>query len=401
MHGPDTTIDNKKYYTSLIDSSIDMQKLYNYSRSEQADAIANSPKPKWLASAESIEGHEDTWNESNIDNAAILPFNPGSSVPQRISPEPPPVALITQADQTAKDIRVLTGVADAVQDSPPAGLSGKAISLSLSQRNVGTFHFPHMYNQFIRVVAATIIDMVSNFWTYEEMVDLLKEDGSIEQVNVNGMVEDDEGNQIIADLTKGSYHVMVANGPSYQDRRQASVDSLLELAKVAPQVLQVGLPILLKNMDFAGAEQMAELLSPKEQEQAPGALPPQLAQQFDQYKSMIEQLTTKLEETQQQLVSKQTENDMKLQSDMAILQAKNDHEIAMARMKFEQDMALAQLNNQSRNMMNMNDNDTTMATNKQDNAVKILAMQQKEMEAPEPPEPEEPEELPPTIMLYP
>ena len=64
--------------------------------------------------------------------------------------------------------------------------------------------------------------------------------------------------------------VRVVMGPSYATKRQETAASLIELTKSMPQIGQIGADIIVKSLDFDGAEQLAERLKI--------LLPPQIAQ---------------------------------------------------------------------------------------------------------------------------
>jgi D-alanyl-D-alanine carboxypeptidase len=73
------------------------------------------------------------------------------------------------------------------------------------------------------------------------------------------------------DVTRMKFNgVRVVLGPSYASRRQEAVQLLMQLVQALPQVGMVAGDLIAKNLDFEGAEQLAERLK--------ATLPPQILQ---------------------------------------------------------------------------------------------------------------------------
>ena len=64
----------------------------------------------------------------------------------------------------------------------------------------------------------------------------------------------------IHDLTKGKYDIIVRPGPSYATRREEAAAQMMELLRVFPQAAPYVGDIFAKNLDWPGADQIAERL---------------------------------------------------------------------------------------------------------------------------------------------
>ena len=106
----------------------------------------------------------------------------------------------------------------------------------------------------------------------------------------------------IYDVGVGKYDLVVTVGPSYSTKRQEAVASMLELAKTFPPLVEVAGDLLVKNMDWPGAQNIAKrlriILPPQIQESLdeegnsmPNPIPFQIQQQLQQLQAMNEELT--------------------------------------------------------------------------------------------------------------
>jgi hypothetical protein len=140
----------------------------------------------------------------------------------------------------------------------------------------------------------------------------------------------------------GFYGVDVSAGPSYTTKRQEAVEAQMQLVQSAPETMQFAGDLIVKNMDWPGADALAEryklmlpppiqqALQAKEQGQDPkvmAAVMP-LKQGLDQAHQQIQMAEQALTEQGQQLQKVQAENDA-LKSDRQL----NSEKIQLEREK--------------------------------------------------------------------
>ncbi|MGM3047358.1 hypothetical protein ACS2TR_26940, partial [Bacillus cereus group sp. BC303] len=56
----------------------------------------------------------------------------------------------------------------------------------------------------------------------------------------------------------GKYDVVVTTGPSYMTKRQEALDAMGMILQSNPQLWQVAGDLFIKNMDWPGAQEMAQ-----------------------------------------------------------------------------------------------------------------------------------------------
>jgi len=137
----------------------------------------------------------------------------------------------------------------------------------------------------------------------------------------------------VYDLSVGTYDVSVTVGPSYQSKRQESVASIMALVSAYPEIMQFAGDILIRNMDWPGAKEIADraqkMLPPQVQDQDDMAPEAQLAraqQQLQQMSKQHELLVKALNDATDVIKTKQVEQ----QASIKIADLNNATKIAVA-----------------------------------------------------------------------
>jgi len=126
------------------------------------------------------------------------------------------------------------------------------------------------------------------------------------------------------DLTVGKYDLTVTSGPSFTTRREEAAFQMTEFVRAFPAAAPVIGDILAQNLDWPGADEIAERLksiNPALQQQK--GLPPEVQQMIQQGQEAIQKLTQEVEalkaDKSVDQFNAQT-NRMKVEGDLA-----NDH----------------------------------------------------------------------------
>jgi hypothetical protein len=115
----------------------------------------------------------------------------------------------------------------------------------------------------------------------------------------------------VFDLTTGKYDVMIDSGPGFATRREEAATQMMEFIRIFPQAAPLIGDLLAKNLDWPGAEQVAErlqaMLPPQAQGQINSAvqqLQQMLQTQDGQAKQAIAQLQQQLQKFSLQMENK-------------------------------------------------------------------------------------------------
>lgn len=258
--GSELIIDGTRDFKGIVRDVIDQQRMLNYSKSETADFITRSAKQQWLVEVGQISEFQDIWDSQNIESYNYLPYK-GTSTggkPDKLNPPVPPSGFMATSQEADADIRSTIGIRDPLQDIP-ASSSGKAIQLQIAQGNIGTFEYIDNLNQAIKYAGCILVDLIPHFYNYEHIRDIMGLDENITPTPIMTVYEDN-GEQVMHDLSKGYYSVTISTGPSYESQRSEAADKLIELVNQYPNMMSVAGDLIVKNLDFKGSEELADRL---------------------------------------------------------------------------------------------------------------------------------------------
>lgn len=318
--GNDMDVDGKRILTGMVYDAMDAQRMYNYWSTCETELIALAPKSPWIAAEGQIEGYESIWQNSNTLNYSVLPYKPtalnGQPVPppQRIQSEPPINAMIQAIAQADNNMKATTGIYDASLGSRSNETSGKAILARQKEGDVSNFHYIDNLSRAIRFLGVQLLDLIPKIYDAPRVVRIIGEDEVAKTVKINQPSGEKDANGVdkIYDLTTGKYDVVVNVGPSFSTKRQESADAMVELTRADPSLMQKAGDLIVKQMDFPMAQELAERLKktlpPELQEDVSGDdVPAPIKAKLAQYDQMISQLTEALNAAQDQIDQKQLE----------------------------------------------------------------------------------------------
>ena len=291
--GKEAMVNGKKCLWGLVRPAKDSLRMYNYWASTITEKIALSPKTPFIGAKGQFEGLEDRWSQANVLNYPYLEYNAmtvdGSSVPppQRQPPAPMEVAMIQQLQTIREDVQASLGMFKASLGKEQPNQSGKAILALTRESDTGTYHFADNQSISIAHCGRILIDLIPKIYDTARVVKILGEDGKMRSAEIDpnlpvarSQVADMTGKvKNIYNLGVGTYDVTVSVGPSFNTKRMEAATLFTDLGNTAkdPVSATVMRYLAVKNSDFHGAEQAAEMLEKM--------LPPGLIQKEGQPKT--------------------------------------------------------------------------------------------------------------------
>ena len=344
VYGQQLIVDSKKKKFGLTRMAKDPQRMYNFWSTALTESVALAPKAKYLLAEGQDEGHEMEWNTANVKSMPVLRYKQTDSegrmapTPTRIQPEPPPTGMVTALQGLNSDLMAVVGIYDASQ-LPTGMISGKALNGQQQQTDMTNFHYFDNLTRSIRQCGRICLDLIPHIYDKERVMRIIGADGKGELVTINQKGQDEQGvDKVLNDVTVGEYDIVMETGPGYASKRQEAVDSMMQLLTADPNLMAQAGDLIFRNMDFPGAEIVADRLAaanPLAQIDEKSDIPPQVQMQLKQSEATIQQL-------QQQV--KQLTLDMKYgasvaeQKDKAMLQkAQMDNETKQADSKLHTD----------------------------------------------------------------
>lgn len=263
VFGKTAVIDKKFFSRGIIRKAIDPQRVYNYATSNAVETTALTPKDPIWATRQQAQGEEKDWQEFPTKNQPFLFYTHDEKAPgppQRGGAPAVQESLLQQVEQAKNDIYATTGIEPASLGNVPQLKSGRAIASEQKMGDRGSFVFRDNLAKGIAYTGRILIDLIPKVYDNERTLRILGEDEVSREVKINETVLDDETGKtvIVNDLSLGKYSVVATIGNSYSTQRVETVDQLTTLAGQSEMIQQLGLDIIVKNMDINSGEELRE-----------------------------------------------------------------------------------------------------------------------------------------------
>jgi hypothetical protein len=306
VYGDEVWVEGKRHLRSLIRSAKDAQRMFNYWRTTSTELVALAPRAPFIGPKGAFKTDAAKWQTANTQNHSYIEYDtmPGMSAPPQRQPfAGVPAGALQEALNASDDMKSIMGIYDASLGARSNETSGRAIMARQREGDVSTFHFLDNLQRAIRHTGRIIIDLIPHVYSKERIVRVLGEDGTPSQVQLGKPVPvtDKQGQPVIDpqtnapktrvyDLTAGKYDLTVSTGPSFTTRREEAAAQMTEMIRALPASAIVIGPHLAKNLDWPGADEIAEdlkKLSPANQEQG---IPPEVQQGLQKMQQRLQQL---------------------------------------------------------------------------------------------------------------
>jgi len=341
VYGRHIVVGDKRKKFGMIRYAKDPQRMYNFWQTSITEGVALAPKAKWLLAEGQDEGHENDWANANIKSFAVLRYKQtdidGRPAPQptRLQPEPPQAGIMAAAMGVDNDIKAIMGVFDPAQLGQ-GNISGKALNGQQQQVDLTNFDYYDNLTRSIAHVGKICLDLIPKIYDTERVMRIIGDDGKPELLTIN---QRDSVGRVLNDISVGQYDVVMETGPGYNSKRQEAVDNMLPLLSAAPELMQVAGDLVFRNMDWPGADIIADRLAaanPMAQIDDKSKIPPQVQMQLAMSQKQIQELTQAVQA-----------RDMMLQSRMDVEQFKQQAETQRTMMKEQGRIDEAQIREQS------------------------------------------------------
>ena len=316
--GNEIDIEGKVSHCGIIRPAKDAQRLYNYSRTAFAERVALTPKAPWLAAAGQIENYEDEWATANSIPHQVLRYDPialnGTNVPppQRISPSDTPSGFQADMQISEHDIQGAIGMYASSLGAPSNERSGKAIMARQREGDTGTFHYHDNLNRAIRHCGRILVDLIPKVYDSNRIVRIMGYDGAVSEATIDPNIptaNQKVGLQMLYNLGVGKYDVTITSGPSYNTLRAEAAESMVTMVQAHPELMNVIGDLMVKNMDWPGAEEIAKrlhmILPPQilqaEQQEKKNQMPPEMQQAMQQFDMAMKQKDQMLQQASAQI----------------------------------------------------------------------------------------------------
>lgn len=300
----------------MVEDLMDPARMFNYWRTAETERYALAPKAPWVAFEDVIEGHPE-WQDANRKSystllAKAVHDSQGNLLPLPVRQEPVQIeAGMMEAAQGARsDFMEIAGLPMESADDEARVVSGnKYFARRQGERDLAHFHFYDNQTYMIMWVGIYLLDVIPAYYDTRRMQRIIGDDGSPQMVEINNPENSEQDAAIYNiknNLTVGKYDVVMDTGPGYQTKREESTEAVIGLlgTPLGEPIVKVGSDIVVRNMDFAGADELADRLAtttPEGMKKAMEALPPNaraivgaLQQQIQQMQGVMQQQALEL-----------------------------------------------------------------------------------------------------------
>jgi hypothetical protein len=382
VYGEVVNLEGRRYLRGLVRDAKDSQQSINFMRTAAVEAVGYAPKAPFIGPKGAFATDADKWDTANVETHAYIEYD-GPEAPQRQPFPQVPQGYIQAANDAASDLKSVIGMFQASLGQPSNETSGRAILARMREGDVSTFHYVDNLARAIRHGGRILIDLIPKIYDIPRMIRVLKPDGSTAAVQINqpfqqpqmqpngqplmrpvagppgvppgppGVPPGQPGQppqmgapppmpgappgppqplmepvtvEKIFDLTAGKYDLTVEAGPSFTTRREEAANQMIELARADPAILPLIGDILVKNLDWPGAEEIAQRLDQARQAQSQQGPDPkvqaemqakaQQAQAEQQQKAAQAQADNQLAMQQMQMQMQLEKQKMEMQMDI-------------------------------------------------------------------------------------
>lgn len=333
-YGDEVCIEGKRSWQSLFHFAKDAQRNYNYWRTATTELIALAPKTPFIGPAGAFDD-DANWNTANTDSHPYLTYK-GAVRPERQPFAGPPAGALQEALNASDDLKNIMGLHDASLGAQSNETSGRAIMARQREGDVATFNFIDNQNRAIRHTGRILVDLIPKVYDVPRIIRVIKEDGSNYSVPVNQPIiekplqpnedgsppqpgqppqyqpvdpeQEAEVQGLIKtfDLAAGKYDVTCESGPSFTTRREEASQQMAEFIRSVPNIPPKAIGMLVKNLDWPGADDFAKAISGDKDPQVQ-----QAEQAIQQLQGQLQQMQKELQDKSQELQIKYLEAETK------------------------------------------------------------------------------------------
>ena len=330
VYGNFKITENKTIYWGVVEKLLDPQRVLNYSMSREIEEGALAPRAKYWMTLTQGAGHEDSLSTLNTNSDPVQVFNvdpenPGP--PQQNGGAQVNPGLRTISESMRQLIGQTAGMFAANMGDNPGLQSGVAIERLQSKGDNGTVKYFRALETAIAATGDLLVKTIPKVYDTRRTVRLLYEDNTAEMITLNDTVIDNQTGEPVTlnDLTKGQYSITCRAGPSFRNKQQETIETIIEIAKVDPSIISMSGDILLNAIPTSAAMQIGE--RKRLQMIAQGLIPAS---------QMTEEETQQMQQQQQNQGQQQDPNMVLAQAEMAKAQAEQLRaEVEMQKLQLE------------------------------------------------------------------
>ena len=265
-YGEHAVVEGEEYWEGITRLAKDPQRLRNFAFSYMGDILSRSPRQKPIFWPEQIQGFEDMYSESGIDNAyPYLLMNRKTADGEELPPQA--VGVMPEQQMPTALPLVLSQTRDAVTDVANPGvpdkvaepdISGKAVQRLEARIERQSMRFQIHMKHAKRRDGEVWISIASEVIDTPRKVQVELADGTKKETQVmDTKIDEQTGNIVtINDLRRAEFEVYSKIGPDYSSQKEQTIDRLemlmmqMDPADPVRKALQLKILALTDGVEF-------------------------------------------------------------------------------------------------------------------------------------------------------
>jgi hypothetical protein len=244
-YGERAFVGGEETYEGVTRLAKDPQRLRNFQMSYLADIVSRSPRRKPIFTPDQIAGFEFMYEEAGPDsnypyylqnrfdaNGNQMPLGPVAEMPE----QPIPSALMASMELSRQAVEDVANPG-VPQDIADPDLSGKAVMALQNRLDQQSLVYQQNHKHAKRRDAEIYASMASYVYDAPRTVTLTLPDGTTKTAKIMESVIDRETGDIVVlnDLTNAEFEVYADIGPSYNSKREQTIEQLGAMAQMVAQ----------------------------------------------------------------------------------------------------------------------------------------------------------------------
>jgi hypothetical protein len=243
---------DKTHRWGLIRFLKDPQRLHNYWRSTVAEQLVAAPRNKWLATPDSVKGHEAKWRAAPSSDNPFLYYNDGETAPIHIPPPGIDAALVNEASISTQDMKDISNIHEASLGMPSNEVSKVAIQQRQQVSDVGSYIYTDRRKMADNRCAKNVNELISYIYDTKRTITVIGRDDKSTVMTINDPSEPN------SDVTIGKYGVTVDVGPASETKRTLANEQMMAFVNAMPQTASMVMDLVAEAQDWPKSGEFAK-----------------------------------------------------------------------------------------------------------------------------------------------
>lgn len=260
--GEEVATNDGLYRQGIVRKMREPQKFYNYMMSIGMEQLSQSVKSPFLVTNEMIKYNEADWRNAYTNSKPFLAYQPDQfapgAKPERILPPTQHRDTLQVAQMFMGDMSNAAGLHEDSLGKETNAKSGKAIEARQRGGIIATNVFGDNLGYSIRHEGRILLSMIQNIYTENRRIRVIsaEEKEAFVDINKAGLMNNGRDRIIVNDMTRGEFEVRAEAGPSFGAVKQESLQALMQLVQLNPQMMPFIIPEIVKMMEVPNQESL-------------------------------------------------------------------------------------------------------------------------------------------------